>query len=64
MFLVRASFNTLSFRRGLDAHTTVVRGMSIVHLFKSMYRVSIAEFLPHSIAHKLAGMSLLLVMSY
>ena len=64
MFLVRASFNTLSFRRGLDAHTTVVRGLSIVHVLKFMYRVSIAELLPYSIAHKLAGMSLLLVMSF
>ena len=42
-------------RRSLEAHKQWYVGSLIAHTLIYMYRVSSAEFLPHSIAHKLAG---------
>ena len=62
--LGRASFNTQLFAEVWRLTNSGMWDHYCPHIDTYMYRVSSAEFLPHSIAHKLAGMSLVLVMSY
>ena len=62
--LGRASFNTQLFAEVWRLTNSGMWDHYCQHIDTYMYRVSSAEFLPHSIAHKLAGMSLVLVMSY
>ena len=62
--LGRASFNTQPFAEVWRLTNSGMWDLYCPHIDTYMYRVSSAEFLPHSIAHKLAGMSLVLVMSY